>query len=254
MKDNEIYYYNHARGDWHGKFQFEIVDWQAFRAAALAPPDRVWAVLLHFLSRNTGARLTARVAGELTSDVARVQVKIRITPVPPIMWEFSPLKATNFALKDQLELFEIKIFELHGRYRLTGDGQGMEGEIFEQYGPLPFLFPTRVPTTATVEKGGMGAVYRRDIFGVPWEGHYQIKDGGGGVFQTTIEYRDKGAGWGRLAYVVDSAPLGESQETIVRVGDLRIVARTPVNRDGGFRPGEPVRLAFRAADAVVVDG
>src|SRR6266704_2853431 len=136
LRNNEIYYFEIAQGIWKGQFEFSITDFRAFHRASISFTNRMLALTNHIANKLLGSSvITSSIQAfpqEGAAGVSRSQVVVR--------------------------KYRIVVYRMKGEYILDLDGTEVKVRIWEQFGPIPFLFRNTKDVVAEIGDAGMSSV------------------------------------------------------------------------------------------------
>jgi hypothetical protein len=149
---NRNYYFHIGAGDWSGRFTFRLTSFRAFWRDGLSLKNRFLVVgltLLMGLLRSAKIDSSVRAfADQGSNGVAFNLVRI------------SALGTTLYTLRET--------------YTMLGDGTSVFVESTQRFGPLPFLFNSRMRYDAKVDEGGTHTLYFLPLLGANWIGDYHV--------------------------------------------------------------------------------
>lgn len=152
MKNNQIYYFEIAKGTWEGRFEFYITNFSNFWRSSISLTNRALALANYLFNKIFGkCVIVSSIAAfpeEGAAGVARSRVWVR--------------------------KFMVTMYRMRGHYVLADDGVQVEIRIHEQFGPVPFLFRHSKSVTAEIGNGGMSSTYHMPLLGGTWTGQYQV--------------------------------------------------------------------------------
>ena len=171
------YYFETGRGHWDGRFDFELIDWQAFLRDRIGIVNRVLVLGMLFLTTFFGeARITSYIAG----DPERAPAGLATNEVRITKWG-------------------VTLYLLRERYHLHTDGRCVTVDARERFGPIPFLLSSRKAHPADILDDGLRAVYYMPLLGTDWVGNYDVRQDG-----TRIE-ATLSCDWARASEIIEHA-------------------------------------------------
>jgi hypothetical protein len=154
MKDNEIYYFEVGRGQWHGKYSFAINSWKGFRKGGMPLKYKVLVIMMNLVNKIFGSS----------------KIKSVITATPE-------MQQAGIANNDyRVTKFGITLFYSNENYILNTNGTDVVVKPQERFGPIPFLFRERDEYTAKIHTAGMSSTYYIKLLGDNWTGNYTVRE------------------------------------------------------------------------------
>lgn len=154
MPASHRYYFEGGRGNWAGRFDFELTDWAAFWADEIGIINRFLVLMMVFVTTAFGQ---AEIRSTLGGDPER-----------------EPLaKGTN---EVRITKWGITLYLLRERYHLHPDGRCVTVDARERFGPIPLLISSRKAHPAEIHPDGRGAIYYMPLLGTDWIGTYDVQE------------------------------------------------------------------------------
>lgn len=149
---NRNYYFHIGAGDWSGHFTFRLTSFRAFLRERLSLKDRF---LAFGLTVAMGLVRRARIDSALRSF---------------------PEQAANGIAYNLVKIsaLGITLYILRETYTMLADGTGVFIQSNRRFGPLPFLFNSKMRYNATVDEGGTHTVYYLPLLGTDWIGDHHV--------------------------------------------------------------------------------
>ena len=149
---NRNYYFHIGAGDWSGDFTFHLTSLGAF-----------WRDRLSFKNRFLVAGLTLMMA------------LLRRARIDSAMRAFADQGPSGVAFNlVRISAFGVTLYSLRETYTMLSDGTGVFVQSNQRFGPIPFLFNSRMRYSAKVDEGGTHTVYYIPLLGTNWIGDYRV--------------------------------------------------------------------------------
>jgi len=149
---SHIYYFEVGAGRWAGTFRFGVTGWREMLRAHIGVKNVLLAAAMQVTQRVTGpSRLTSVVVPHPDEgEHGVVDNAVRLTR------------------------FRVHLYDLHERYVLSPDGQGVRVVAREHFGPIPRILSRSFEYPAQIRSDGLGSVYHMPLLGSPWTATYQV--------------------------------------------------------------------------------
>jgi hypothetical protein len=149
---SHIYYFEVGTGSWAGTFEFKVTSWRELRRSRTGVKNFLLVAAMQVTQQLAGA-------SRLTSIV-----------VP------HPDEGENGVVDNAVRLtkFRLPLYDLHERYVLDPDGQGVRVLAEEQFGPIPKILSRRFDYPAEIRSDGLGSTYHMPLLGSPWTATYHV--------------------------------------------------------------------------------
>ena len=155
MKDNQIYYFEVGRGNWHGRYSFVIRSWKGFRKSTMPLKYKILVLMMNMVNRVFG----------------NSNIRSTITASPGM--EISGIANNDYRVRK----FGFTLFYSNEDYILDANGTDVVVRPRERFGPIPFLFRETDSYTARIHSLGMSSTYYIRLLGDDWIGNYQVAEG-----------------------------------------------------------------------------
>ena len=149
---SHIYYFEVGAGRWAGTFNFRVTAWREMYRARIGVKNVLLVVALQATQSITGpSRLTSVVVPHPDEgERGVVDNAVRLTR------------------------FRVQLYDLHERYVLSSDGQGVHVVAREHFGPIPRILARSFEYPAQIRPDGLGSLYHMPLLGSPWTATYQV--------------------------------------------------------------------------------
>lgn len=149
---SHTYYFDVGAGDWTGTFRFRVTGWRELLRARIGVTNLLLVGAMQATQSLTGpSRLTSVVV-----------------PHP----DEGERGVVDNAVR--LSRFRIRLYDLHERYILSGDGRGVKVVAREHFGPVPRILSRTFEYPAEIRPDGLGSTYHMPLLGSPWTATYQV--------------------------------------------------------------------------------
>ena len=149
---SHIYYFQVGAGGWAGTFRFRVTGWREMLRARIGFKNLLLVAAMQATQTVTGeSRLTSVVV-----------------PHP----DEGERGVVDNAVR--LSRFRIPLYDLHERYILSPDGQGVRVVAREHFGPIPLILSRGFEYPAQIRADGLGSTYHMPLLGSPWTAIYQV--------------------------------------------------------------------------------
>ena len=149
---SHIYYFEVGAGGWAGTFRFKVTGWREMLRARIGFKNLLLVAAMQATQTVTGpSRLTSVV-------------------VP------HPDEGERGVVDNAVRLarFRIPLYDLHERYILSSDGQGVRVVAREHFGPIPRVLSRSFEYPAQIRSDGLGSTYHMPLLGSPWTATYRV--------------------------------------------------------------------------------
>ena len=149
---SHIYYFEVGAGGWAGTFRFRVTGWREMLRARIGFKNLLLVAAMQATQTVTGeSRLTSVVVPHPDEGESGV---------------------VDNAVR--LSRFRIPLYDLHERYILSPDGQGVRVVAREHFGPIPRILSRSFEYPAQIRSDGLGSTYHMPLLGSPWTATYQV--------------------------------------------------------------------------------
>ncbi|EZH75742.1 hypothetical protein ATO12_02835 [Aquimarina atlantica] len=150
---NHIYYFQIAKGEWTGNFNFKIKSWSKMLKASISIKNKMLLTMMG---------LFQKIVGDAT-------IKSIITPLP------NEGKAGIAKNDFRIHKGWFTLFISKEDYLLSPNGKGVIVDAHVRFGPFSFLFREHDVYPAVIYANGHKALYHIDLLGTQFVGDYTVR-------------------------------------------------------------------------------
>lgn len=154
MKDNQIYYFEVGRGQWHGQYSFVINSWKGFRKSTMPLKYKFLVIMMNLVNKIFG-----------------------ISKIRSVITATAEMQEAGIANNDyRVTKFGITLFYSNENYVLNPNGSDVLVKPHERFGPIPFLFREDDEYPAKIHAAGMSSTYYIKLLSDNWIGKYTVAE------------------------------------------------------------------------------
>ncbi|WP_438423634.1 DUF5995 family protein [Aquimarina macrocephali] len=150
---NQVYYFQIAKGEWTGDFNFKIKSWSKMFGASISFKNKMLLTMMGLFQKIIG----------------NASIKSIITPLPN--------EGKAGVAKNDFRIHKgwFTLFVSKEDYHLSPNGKAVVVDAHVRFGPFSFLFKEHDVYPAVIYDNGFKALYHIDLLGTQFIGNYTVR-------------------------------------------------------------------------------